>query len=297
MQNVKTSVIGSYPVKVNNLELMNGYFNQKKSSWKKYIDMAVNDQVKAGIDIISDGQTRDPFVNIFTRKLDGCRIRGRTEVIDKVRYVEPITVNDQVYVKKIIPKNKEIVGLITGPYTLMKSCVDLFYNNKKELAFDFAKALNHEAKNLEKHVDLISIDEPFYSVEMPEYAKELIQMVFKNVSCNKRLHVCGNVSKIIPKLLEMPVQILSHEFKASPHLFDKFKEYDVSKNICLGSVRSDKTTIETVDEITKHINCGIDVFGEKISQISPDCGLRYQPRDIAYQKLKNLVVAGEKIYG
>ena len=130
MKRVKTAVIGSYPIKIDNQKLMNNYFNQSETSWNKYIDSAVNDQIKAGLDIISDGQTRDPFVNIFTRKLKGCRIRDRSEVIDKVRYIEPITINDQRYVKKIIPKNKEIVGPITGPYTLMKSCVDLFYNNK-----------------------------------------------------------------------------------------------------------------------------------------------------------------------
>jgi len=297
MSKFKTTVIGSYPIQINNQELINNYFNQKESSWRKYIDSAVNDQIKAGIDIISDGQTRDPFVNIFTRKLKGCRIRNRSEVIDKVGYTKPITVDDQIYIKKIIPRNKEIVGLITGPFTLMKSCVDLFYNDEKELAFDFAQALNQEAKNLEKHVNLISVDEPFFSVQMPEYAKELIQTVFKNVLCTKRLHVCGDVSKIIPILLEMPVQILSHEFKASPHLFDKFKEYSLSKNICLGSVRSDKTKAETVDEIIKHINHGIDIFGEKICQISPDCGLRLQPRNVAFKKLRNLVIAGEKIYG
>jgi 5-methyltetrahydropteroyltriglutamate--homocysteine methyltransferase len=297
MKRVKTTVIGSYPIKIDNQELMNNYFNQSETSWNKYIDSAVNDQIKAGIDIISDGQTRDQFVNIFTRKLKGCRIRDRSEVVDKIAYTKPITVDDQVYVKKIIPKNKEIVGLITGPYTLMKSCVDFFYNDEKELAFDFAKVLNCEAKNLEKHVNLISVDEPFFSVEMPEYAKELIQTVFKNVSCTKRLHVCGDVSKIIPTLLEIPVQILSHEFKASPHLFDKFKKYDITKNICLGSVRSDKTKVEAVDEIIKHINHGVDIFGEKICQISPDCGLRLQPRNIAFQKLRNLVIAGGKIYG
>jgi 5-methyltetrahydropteroyltriglutamate--homocysteine methyltransferase len=297
MKNVKTTVIGSYPAQVNNQELMNDYFNQTECSWDKYIDSAVNDQINAGIDIISDGQTRDPFVNIFVRKLKGCRVRERPEVIDKIQYIAPITVDDQIYVKKIVPKEKEIVGLITGPYTLMKSCVDLFYNDEKELAFDFAKELNNEAKNLEKHVNLISIDEPFFSVEMPEYAKELISTIFKDVSCPKRLHVCGDVSIIIPDLLDMPADILSHEFKASPHLFDKFKEYSLSKNICLGSLRSDKTAVESVDEITKHIKKGIDIFGEKICQISPDCGLRLQPRNVAFQKLKNLVLAGEKIYG
>ena len=297
MKKIKTTVIGSYPVVYNNLELMDKYFNYEQISWNKYIDAAVNDMINAGVGIVSDGQTRDPFVNIFLRKIKGCRIRDRAEIIDKVEYDKPITVDDQIYVKNSLPKNHELVGLITGPYTLAKSCVDLFYNDEQKLAFDLADILRIEAKNLQKHVDLISVDEPFYSVEMPDYAKELISIVFKDVLIEKRLHVCGDVSKIIPDLLDMPVDILSHEFKASPHLFEEFKKYSISKNICLGSVRSDDKKIESVEEITKHIKKGVDAFGDKIVQISPDCGLRMQPRDVAYQKLVNLVQAGEKIYG
>ncbi len=42
-----------------------GYFNQTELTWDKYIKNSVNDMIDAGIDIVSDGQTRDPFVNIF----------------------------------------------------------------------------------------------------------------------------------------------------------------------------------------------------------------------------------------
>ena len=86
----------------------------------------------------------------------------------------------------------------------------------------------------------------------------------------------------------MPVDILSHEFKASPKLFEVFKKHDSCKKICLGSVRSDDIKVETVEEITNHINKGIDIFGDKIVQLAPDCGQRMLPRDVAVQKLKNL---------
>jgi len=294
---VKTTVIGSYPVNVDTMDYMNGYFNQTELTWDKYIKSAVDDMIDAGIDIISDGQTRDPFVNIFARKLKGCRIRDRPEVIDKIEFADPITVEDQKYVKSLIPKNRELIGLIAGPYTIAKSCVDLFYNGEKELAFDIAFALNKEAKLLEKYVDYISVDEPFFSVSMPEYGKELIKIVVDGLSCSTRLHACGDVSKIVPDLLDLPVDILSHEFKVSPELFDAFREHSNKKKICLGSVRSDDTKVEAVDEIVGHINRGIDVFGEQISQLAPDCGLRLLPREIALQKLKNLVKAGEEVYG
>ena len=132
---------------------------------------------------------------------------------------------------------------------------------------------------------------------IPEYGKELIKIITNNLSCTTRLHVCGDVSNIVADLLEMPADILSHEFKASPKLFDVFKRYNVTKNICLGSVRSDNAKIETVDEIIGHIRKGIDIFGDKIVQIAPDCGQRMLPQDVAFQKLKNLVKARDEIYG
>ena len=297
MKNVKTSVVGSYSVSINNMKLMNGYFNQKEESWNEYISSAVNDMVDAGIEIVSDGQTRDPFVNIFTRKLKGCRIRERTEIVGKIEYGSPITIEDQKYVKRIIPKDKQLVGLLTGPYTLTNSSLDLFYSNEKELAFDFAYALKKEALTLNNYVDIISIDEPFFSMGIPDYGIELIKIITNGLTCPTRLHVCGDVSNVVEDLLEMPADILSHEFKGSPKLFDVLKEYNITKDICLGSVRSDNAKIETVDEIRDHILRGIEIFGDKIVQIAPDCGQRMLPRDVAFQKLKNLVKARDEIYG
>lgn len=297
MKNIKTTVIGSYPIDIDNMNHMRGYFNQEMVTWDKYIKYAVKDMIDAGIDIVSDGQTRDPFVNIFTRKLKGCRIRERTEITGKIEYNGPITIDDQKYVRSIIPKNKQLIGMITGPYTLTNSSVDLYYNDEKIIAFDFSSALKQEAQILQNHVDIISIDEPFFSMGVPEYGKDLIGDIVKDLSCVTRLHVCGNVSKVIPELLDMPVDILSHEFKASPMLFDAFKQYSVTKNVCLGSVRSDNPIVEPVDEIVNHVKKAIDIFGERISQLAPDCGQKMLPRDIAFKKLKNLVEAGEIING
>jgi len=296
-QRIKTCIIGSYPPQINTIELMKNYYNQENVKWNNYIASAVNDMIETGIDIISDGQTRDPFIQIFTRKLKGCRNRHRPEIINKIEYDCPITVEDQKFVRELIPKDRELKGIITGPYTLAKSCIDLYYNNEKQIAFDFAYALKQEGELLQKYVDMIGIDEPFFSTCMPDYGNELIEIITKNISCPTILHACGDVSSLIPVLIEMPVDILSHEFKASSQLLDMFKEYSFSQNICLGSVRSDSTDIESVEEITNHILKAIDIFGEKIIQISPDCGQRLLPRNIAFQKLKNLVKAGEKING
>jgi 5-methyltetrahydropteroyltriglutamate--homocysteine methyltransferase len=296
-QKLKTSVIGSYPIYIDTLELVNDYFSERLSSWTKYIEHAVHDMTAAGIDYVSDGQTRDPFIQLFTRKLGGCRIRDRTEIIGHVEYHDPITVQDQKYARQLLPRTTRLVGILTGPYTLTKSSVDLFYHDEKELCFDFATALRNEAALLQKHVDLISIDEPFFCNGLPEYAKELIGTITNGLSCSTRLHVCGDVSQIIPHLVEMPVEILSHEFKASPHLFESFREYSCLRKICVGAVRSDDVHVESVEEIVTHIKKAIAIFGENVVQIAPDCGQRLLPRETAFHKLQNLAIAGEIING
>ena len=296
-QKLKTSVIGSYPISINTQDLIKDYFAEQQTSWTKYIDQAVHDMTSAGINYVSDGQTKDPFIQLFTRKLKGCRIRERTEIIGRVEYQDPITVPDQIYTKRLLPRHVGLIGVLTGPYTLTKSSVDSFYHDEKELAFDFATALRKEAELLLKHVDLISIDEPVFSNELPQYANELIQKITNGLSRPTRLHVCGDVSRIIPQLVDMPVDILSHEFKASPHLFDVFQDNPCRKNICVGAVRSDDVVVESVEEIVAHVKKAIAIFDTNVVQIAPDCGQRLLPRDIAFQKLKNLAIAGEILNG
>ena len=294
---LQTSVIGSYPVQIEPMGIMQGYFKEKEVSWEPYIKKAVSDMLSAGISMVSDGQTRDPFIQLFTRRLGGCRIRDRTEIIGPVEYHGPITVDDQQFVKHLLPRKNRLLGVLTGPFTLMKSSVDVFYHDEKKLCFDFASALRQEADALQKHVDMISVDEPFFSNELPEYAEELLEVITKQLSCPVRLHVCGDVTRIVPRLVDMPVDVLSHEFKASARLLDVFKGYPSSKNICLGSVRSDDTCLESVDDIVTHINKAYDIFGEHLVQIAPDCGQRMLPPEVAYQKLHHLALAGGIING
>ena len=66
---VDTTVIGSYPICTDNMKLMRSYFKGEGISWKEYIKHAVDDFLQAGLDMVADGQTRDPFITIFLRKL------------------------------------------------------------------------------------------------------------------------------------------------------------------------------------------------------------------------------------
>ena len=69
----------------------------------------------------------------------------------------------------------------------------------------------------------------------------------------------------------------------------------MSQIVGLGSVRSDDERIESVEEIKEHITAAAEIFGKDRLLITPDCGMRHMPRESAFNKLKNMVAARDKV--
>ena len=142
-------------------------------------------------------------------------------------------------------------------------------------------------------VDILQIDEPFFSVEYPEYAGTLADAIFAGVDVPRALHVCGDVGQIFEKLVELPVAILDHEFAAHPDLIDIVSGFDFKQTIGFGCVRSDSSEVETVPEISERVKRGIDSIGKSKMMLDPDCGLRHLSPEVAKLKLQNMVKAKE----
>jgi 5-methyltetrahydropteroyltriglutamate--homocysteine methyltransferase len=189
----------------------------------------------------------------------------------------------------------KIKGIITGPYTLARYSVNRFYDNVEELAYAYADGLNQEARALDGVVDYVQLDEPEFSVEYPEYASELINVVFDGVGKPRMLHSCGDVSSVFHKLVELEVDVLLHEFAANPQLLDTVGQTDFKQKLGYGCVRSDTDKVETVDEISARMEKALKAFDEEKILMNPDCGLRNLPPEAAYRKLKNMVEARDRI--
>ena len=290
---LSTTVVGSFPVSPDRDSLVNS-IRTGEDPFLQSIDEAVEAQTSAGIDIIADGQTRNDMIKLFTTKLAGIRMKGKPVVIGDIRYRGPIIVEDQKYLRSIVD-GRQIKGIITGPFTLAMSCVDEHYGSREKLAFELAEALNNEARALNEVVDVIQVDEPFYSVEFPEYAGDLISMVFSGVDKPRTLHACGDVSDFFDKLTEFDVDILDHEFAAHPDLLDVVADVDFGQMVGFGCVRSDENTPETVEIISERVKKGVASLGHERLLLDPDCGLKHLGSDVARQKLENMVKAREAI--
>ncbi len=139
--------------------------------------IALQEQQHAGIDIVSDGeQTRQHFVTTFIEHLNGVdfenrqtvKIRNRYEasvpsVLGAVSRERPVFVEDAKFLRQ--QTSQPIKWALPGPMTMIDTLYDGHYKSREKLAWEFAKILNQEARELEAAgVDIIHFDEPAFNV-------------------------------------------------------------------------------------------------------------------------------------
>jgi 5-methyltetrahydropteroyltriglutamate--homocysteine methyltransferase len=281
-----TTVVGSYPV-------VRGHGIRSLFDPLSFaVKTAVEEQITAGIDIISDGQVRGDMVHLFTNSLPG--IKGQ-EVIGKVLPAErTITAADTKYA---LGRNALVKGIVTGPTTLAHALhlSSKVYRNKEELALDLSVAIANEVQGLaETGVCMVQVDEPIFSTGAADLAtgREALQLIASRVSIPVCLHVCGGLGSVIDDLLSMPVDILDLEFAKDPGNLDLLSGKDLKeKMIGYGCVDSSSTAVESTATIVSRIRKGLELFAPEQVLIDPDCGLRMQNRDTAFAKLTNMVAA------
>ena len=287
---LSTTVVGSFPAAPDRDRLLASY-RTDQDPFLESIRESVEAQVSAGIEIITDGQTRNDMIKLFTTELGGIRMKLKPVVIGQICFKGAITIKDQEYVRSIAGEGRLLKGVITGPFTLASTCIDEHYGSREKLAFAFAEALNREARLLDGVVDIVQVDEPFFSVEFPEYASDIISTVFSGLGKPRAMHVCGDVSGIFGKLVDFQVDILDHEFAAHPELLDVVADVNFDQTIGLGCVRADVNEVESVSTISERIKKGKDCIGDNKLLLDPDCGLRHVSGEVARQKLVNMVKA------
>ena len=281
-----TTVVGSYPV-VKGSGLL-----ARMDPLKNAVEVAVADQITAGIDIISDGQVRGDMIHAFTSHLPG--IRG-SSVVGKVQpAARPITLADTKYA---LSKHPKVKGILTGPSTLAHglSLETPFYRNKDELVLDLAQALAVEADYLQNAgVTLLQIDEPIFSTGAANIAigREAVNAIVGRLRVPVCLHVCGNLSDVVDDVLRTDVAVFDFEFANNPGNLEVLSGKDLrGRMIGYGCVDSADPAIENVETIRKRIEAAVDVFSPEAMLIDPDCGLRMQSHETALGKLKNMVTA------
>jgi 5-methyltetrahydropteroyltriglutamate--homocysteine methyltransferase len=279
----------------------------------------IMDQESAGVDIITDGELRrETMVYFFSARIHGFDMSGKMKAIGNL---DPsIQMNDPVVRDKV--RRKEGLGMdehfaflkahathatkvcVTGPQMLAKRATNEFYPSDKELVFDLADVLNEELRNLVKAgCTFIQIDEPVwvgYPEDMPWLVESFNRLV-KGVNAKIALHVCygnyqlkklfsGQYDELFPAILETRADQISMEFAVADGAgLDLFTRYRTDKEIVVGVIDVKSEEIESPEVVAARIRQALEHIRPEQMYISPDCGMKFMPRDRALGKLRAMV--------
>ena len=315
---MQTTVVGNYP-KVPNLpkpaKLRNAiseYDTDKitNEQLKKVVEEVtievINEQINAGIDIITDGQIGwEDAQSHFASGIDGFSINGliryfnrntyyRQPIIEKqLRWETPISVNDYKFAVK--HSRSPVKAVITGPYTLAMLSKNNYYKDFDDMVLDIASIINNEAVALQDSgAKFIQIDEPAIitnDVDV-DLLKEATSKVFCNITAKRALYTYfGNIDGLYPEILDFDVDVIGMDFVMGTENFETLEKTDFTKELGFGIVDARNTRLEKKEELIKNIKKIVRIVPPERLYINPSCGLEFLPRENAYAKLANMVSA------
>ncbi|MDV3251420.1 methionine synthase [Devosia sp. BK] len=284
--------------------------------------LSLTDQQQAGIDIVSDGeQTRQHFVTTFIEHLDGVdfekretvRIRDRYDasvptVVGAVSRQKPVFVEDAKFLRR--QTTQPIKWALPGPMTMIDTLYDAHYKSREKLAWEFAKILNEEAKELEAAgVDIIQFDEPAFNVffaEVNEWGVATLERAIEGLKCETAVHICygygikantdwkktlgdewRQYEKTLPTLQKSSIDLISLECHNS-HVPMDLIELIRGKKVMVGAIDVASNTIETPEEVAATLRKALQFVDADKLYPSTNCGMAPLSRKIATGKLQAL---------
>ncbi|MGR5496979.1 methionine synthase [Vibrio diabolicus] len=290
--------------------------------------VALQEQKLAGVDIVSDGeQTRQHFVTTFIEHLSGVDFENRKTVTIRNRYeasvptvvgpvsrTKPVFVEDAKFLRQ--QTKQPIKWALPGPMTMIDTLYDDHYGSREKLAWEFAKILNQEAKELEAAgVDIIQFDEPAFNVffdDVNEWGIACLERAIEGLKCETAVHICygygikantdwkqtlgtewRQYEEVFPKLQQSNIDIISlecHNSRVPIELLELIR----GKKVMVGAIDVATNEIETPEEVANTLREALKYVDADKLYPCTNCGMAPLSREVASAKL-NALSAGAEI--
>ena len=276
--------------------------------------LAIRDQERAGIDIVSDGEMRrESYFNWFATALDGIDLDNpgivisRTgkpavvpRVVGRVRRLRPVNVRDVEFLRANTDRRIKIT--LPGPFTMTRLAKNDSYESDADLAMDYALAVNAEIRDLfAAGADVVQIDEPYMQVH-PEAAREYgiaaLQRALDGIAGTTVVHICFGYGAMVKgkparyaflsELAATTVQQVSVETAQAS--LDCSGLADLrGKTVVLGVLDLSTSVVESPQLVADRIRRALPYVPAERLVVAPDCGMKYLARDVAFAKLASMV--------
>lgn len=280
--------------------------------------MAIRDQERAGLDIITDGeQRRESYSNRVVTQLGGVDVDNPGTTLDRngnpfpvPRIVGPVTrrgpllLRDAEFLRANTGRKAKMT--IPGPFTMSMQAQDDHYGNGRDLAFAFADVVRAELEDLfAAGIDVVQLDEPWMesrAEEAREYGIETLQRALDGVTGTTALHICFGYPLFVPghkrayrflgELADAPVDQISIETAQSELDLEVLAQLQ-GKTIILGVIALDTEEVESAETVAARLRRALPYTKDLIA--APDCGMKYLTRESAFGKLRSLVEGAKSV--
>lgn len=307
----KVKLAGRFPPRVRATELWRVAPEWREQAFDDATILAIRDQERAGLDIITDGEMRrESYSNRFATALDGVDLDNPGVALDRSgepnpvpRVVGKISRRHAVETRDVefLRANTDRMIKITvpGPFTMSQQAQNDFYADEAEMAHDYAVAVNAEIKDLfAAGADIVQIDEPYMQArpaKAREYGLNALRTALEGVTGRTALHICFGYAALIherpegynflPELADTDLHQVSIE-TAQANLDCSILDKLDGKTIILGVLDLSTHDIETPEVVAARIRRALPHVAAERLVIAPDCGLKYLPREVAFGKMK-----------
>ena len=283
------------------------------------IRLAVDDQLRAGADLITDGEMQRVDFNLgFYDRLTGlaplppARQWGPPAHDQRSRYrcVDPVEAPRGLGLVEEYERLRTVTDApakvpVPGPFTLA-GCLSggEVYRDRHEITEALLPIINRELKRLVKHgVEFIQLDEPSFAChpDHPDRFLDYLARTVDGVRAKISMHMCfGNYrgravgwrsyQPILHHLARAPVQQLALEF-ASREMAEVqlLRQLPAPMEVAVGLIDVKNTWVEPPELVAARLRMVLQhVEPERVS-VTPDCGFSQTARYLAVRKLTNLV--------
>jgi len=282
--------------------------------------LAILDQEKAGLDIITDGEIcRESYSNHFATALDGIDLDNPGEALDRsgeavyvprivgpIKRRYPVGVEDVKFLRANTDRQVKIT--VPGPFTMSQQAQNDYYPSAAAAAMDYAAAVNEEVRDLlAAGADVVQLDEPYMQArpeQASEYGLAALNRALEGVNGKTCVHICFGYAALIherpkgysylPELAGACCQQLSIE-TAQSNLDCQVLDSLPDKDILLGVIDLSTEEVESVETIKNRVLRAVTHVDESRIILAPDCGMKYLSRDSAFGKLQAMVQAAQEL--
>ena len=201
--------------------------------------------------------------------------------------------------------------------TMVDTLYDNHYKSREKLAWEFAKVLNQEAKELQNAgVDIIQFDEPAFNVffdEVNDWGMAALERAIEGLNCETAVHICygygikenndwkktlgsewRQYEEIFPKIKNSNIDIVSLECQNSGVPLNLI-ELIRGKKIMIGAIDVATNKIETPKEVADTLRKALEFVAVENLYPCTNCGMAPLSRDVARGKLNALSFGTEII--